>query len=72
MQGDEFGTETTEEDLHLGYKYGYKVVVEHRKILGKIPRTTLQDKVNKIQSTLTFIINIIQSCWILLIFTTLF
>jgi hypothetical protein len=72
MQGDEFGTETMEEDLHLGYKYGYKVVVEHRKSLGKIPRTTLQDKVNKIQSTLTFIINIIQSCWILLIFTTLF
>jgi hypothetical protein len=39
MQGDEFGTETTKEDLHLGYKYGYKEVVEHRKILGKIPRT---------------------------------
>jgi hypothetical protein len=72
MQGDEFGTETTEEDLQLGYKYGYKAVVEHRKILGQIPRTTLQDKVNKIQSTLTFIIKIIQSCWILLIFTTLF
>jgi hypothetical protein len=64
MQGDEFGTETTEEDLQLGYKYSYKVVVEHRKILGKLPRTTLQDKVNKIQSTLTFIINIIQSCLI--------
>ena len=47
MQGDEFGTETTEEDLKLGYKYGYKGVVEHRKILGQIPRTTLQDKVNK-------------------------
>jgi hypothetical protein len=48
MQGDEFGIETTEEDLNLGYKYGYKGVVEHRKSLGKIPRTTLQDKVNKI------------------------
>jgi hypothetical protein len=72
MQGGEFGTETTEEDLQLGYKYGYKAVVEHRKILGKIPKTTLQDKVNKIQSTLTFITKRIQSCWILLIFTTLF
>jgi hypothetical protein len=72
MHGDEFGTETMEEDLQLGYRYVYKVVVEHQKILGQIPRTTLQDKVNKIQSTLTFIINIIHSCWILLIFTTLF
>jgi hypothetical protein len=48
MQGDEFGTKTTEEDLKLGYKHGYKAVVELRKILGQIPRTTLQDKVNKI------------------------
>jgi hypothetical protein len=54
MQGDEFSTKTTEEDLQLGYKYGYKALVEHRKILGKLLRTTLQDKVNKIQSTLTF------------------
>jgi hypothetical protein len=54
MQNDEFGTETTKEDLQLGYKYGYKVVVEHWKSLGQLPRTTLQDKVNKIQSTLTF------------------
>jgi hypothetical protein len=29
MQGDEFGNETTEEDLKLGYKYGYKGAVEH-------------------------------------------
>jgi hypothetical protein len=41
MQGDEFGTETTEEDLQLGNKYDYKEVVEHRKNLGQIPRTTL-------------------------------
>jgi len=33
-----------EEDLKLGYKYGYKGVVEHRKRLGQIPRTTFQDK----------------------------
>ena len=31
MQGNEFGTETMEEDLQLGYKYGYKVVVDCRK-----------------------------------------
>jgi hypothetical protein len=31
MQGDEFGTETMEEDLQFGYKYSYKVAVEHRK-----------------------------------------
>jgi hypothetical protein len=34
MQGDNFGTETTKEDLQLGYKYGYKVVVDHRKSMG--------------------------------------
>jgi hypothetical protein len=34
MQGDKFGIETTEEDLQLGYKYGYKIVVEHHLRLG--------------------------------------
>jgi hypothetical protein len=34
MQGDKFGTETTKEYLQLGYKYDYKVVVEHLKSLG--------------------------------------
>jgi hypothetical protein len=34
MQGDDFGIETTEEDLQLGYKYGYKVVVYHCKSMG--------------------------------------
>jgi hypothetical protein len=34
MQGDDFGNETTEEDLQLGYKYGYKVMVDRRKIIG--------------------------------------
>jgi hypothetical protein len=32
MQGDEFGTETTKEDLHLGYNYIYKVVVEYQNV----------------------------------------
>ena len=54
MQGDDFGTETIEEDLRIGYKYGYKVVVNHRKIMGQTPRSNFRDKVNKNQSTLTF------------------
>jgi hypothetical protein len=48
MQGDDFRTETTEEELQLGYKYGYKAVVDHRKGMGQTPRSNLQDKVNKI------------------------
>ena len=35
MQGDDFRTETMEEDLQLDYKYGYKVMVDHRKSMGK-------------------------------------
>jgi hypothetical protein len=54
MQGNEFGIETTEEYLQLGYKYDYKVVVYRRKSMEKTPRSSLQDKVNKNQSTLTF------------------
>jgi hypothetical protein len=54
MQGDDFGTETTEEDLQLGYKYGYKAMVDRRKSMGQTPRSNLRDKVNKNQSTLTF------------------
>ena len=47
MQGDDFGIESTEEDLQLGYKYGYKSMVDHRKSMGKTPRSNLRDKVNK-------------------------
>ena len=54
MQGDKFGTGTMEEDLQLGYKYFYKVVVDPRKSMGQTPRSNLLDKVNKKQSTLTF------------------
>jgi hypothetical protein len=54
MQVDDFGTGTTEEDLELGYKYGYKAMVDRRKIMGQTPRSNLLDKVNKNQSTLTF------------------
>jgi hypothetical protein len=34
MKGNDFGTETMEEDLQLGYKYGYKAMVDRRKIMG--------------------------------------
>jgi hypothetical protein len=54
MQGDNFRTETTEEDLQLDYKYGYKIVVDRRKSMGQTPRSNLRDKVNTNQSTLTF------------------
>ena len=54
MQGDDFGTETMEEDLQLGYKCSYKVVVDRRKSMGQTPRSNFWDKVNKNQSTLTF------------------
>jgi hypothetical protein len=54
MQGDDFGTKTIEEDPQLGYNYGYKVVVDHRKSMGQTPRSSLWHKVTKNQSTLTF------------------
>ena len=47
MQGEDFGTETTDEDLQLGYKYGYKSMVDRRKSMGQTPRSNLRDKVNK-------------------------
>ena len=45
---------TIEEDLQLGYKYGYKAMVDHWKSMGQTPRSNLRDKVNKNQSTLIF------------------
>jgi hypothetical protein len=54
MQGDDFRTETTEDDLQLSYKYSYNVMVDHRKSMGQTPRSNLWDKVNKNQSTITF------------------
>jgi hypothetical protein len=47
MQGDDFGTRTTEEDLQLGYKYSYKAMADHRKSMGQTSRSNLVDKVNK-------------------------
>jgi hypothetical protein len=54
MQGDDFTTGTTEEDLQHSYKYSYKALVDYRKSMGQTPRSNLLDKVNKNQSTLTF------------------
>ena len=47
MHGDDFITGTMEEDLQIGYKYGYKAVVDRRKSMGQTPRSNLLDKVNK-------------------------
>jgi hypothetical protein len=47
MQGDDFRIGTTKENLQLGYKYGYKDMVDHRKSMGQTPRSNLLDKVNK-------------------------
>jgi hypothetical protein len=38
MKGDELGTKTIEEDLHIGYMYDYQVVVEHQKKHGADPK----------------------------------
>lgn len=53
MQGDNLRTKTMKEDRESAYSSGYKVFVKHHKILGKIPRSNLQDKVNKNQYKLT-------------------
>jgi hypothetical protein len=34
MQGDDFRTETREEGLQIGYRYGYQDIIEHRKSMG--------------------------------------
>jgi hypothetical protein len=47
MQGDDFRIGTMEEEIQLGYKYGYKAMVDQRKSMGQTPRSNLLDKVNK-------------------------
>ena len=54
MQGEDFKNKTMEEVFWIGYKYGYKYILKCRRSMGKTPRSSLQDKVNKNQSTLTF------------------
>ena len=45
MQGDDFGTETTEEDKNIAFHFGYQAVVERRISLGQVPRSRMPDKV---------------------------
>jgi len=48
LQGNTFQDAATEEDLKLGFKYGFKSVIEYRKILGKTPISPMtQMHVNK-------------------------
>ena len=37
LQGNTFQDAATEEDLKLGFKYGFKSVIEYQKILGQTP-----------------------------------
>jgi hypothetical protein len=48
MQGAHFKTVTTEEDLQLGFKFGFQVMVEHRQSMGKTQSSPLNDMVSKI------------------------
>ena len=48
LQGNMFQDATTDKDLKLGFKYGFKSVIEYRKSLGKIPISQMmQIQVNK-------------------------
>jgi hypothetical protein len=44
-----FDIATIEDDINLGYKHGFKSVIEYRKILGQTPisRATKVNKMNK-------------------------
>ena len=48
LQGNTFQNVATEEDLKLGFKYGFKSVIEYRKSLGQTPISPImQMQVNK-------------------------
>ena len=51
LKGNTFQDFSTEEDLNLGFKYGFKSVIEYQKSLGKTrisPMTQMQvNKMNK-------------------------
>ena len=49
LQGNTFQNVATEEYLNLGFKYGFKSVIEYRKSLGQTPISPMtQMQVNKI------------------------
>ena len=45
MYGDDFGIETIEEDKNIAFQFDYQAVVERRRSLGQVPRSTMPDKV---------------------------
>ena len=45
MYGDDFGTETTEEDREISFYSGYQAIVEYRRSLGKVLISKMHDKV---------------------------
>jgi len=48
LQGNTFQDAAIEEDLKLGFKYGFKSVIEYRKSLGQTPISPMtQMQVNK-------------------------
>ena len=48
LQGNTFQDAATKEELNLGFKYGFKSVIEYRKSLGKTPIfPIMQMQVNK-------------------------
>jgi len=47
-----FDTAATEEDLKLGYKHGFKSVIEYRKILGQT-HISLATHVNQMNKEIT-------------------
>ena len=48
LHGNTFQDVSIEEDLKLGFKYGFKSVIEYRKSLGQTPMSPMtQMQVNK-------------------------
>ena len=48
LQGNTFQDAATEEDLKLGFKYGFKSVIKYRKSLGQTPISPItQMQLNK-------------------------
>ena len=50
LQGSDFQEEATDEDMKLGFKFGFQHVLEHQKSLGKNPASPfIHSEVNKIK-----------------------
>ena len=56
LQGNTFQDATNEEDLNLGFKYGFKSIIEYRKILGQTPISPMtQKQVNKMNKDIILV-----------------